>query len=491
MSENFTNILTKIGQQKKALAEVSGTALNIITFKVGDGNGAYYEPNENQTALVNTKYTGTFVAGTQSQIVINPAAANEVLYKCFIPADIGGFTIRELGLFDDENDLILICKLPAQDKFALASGLYQPLTFTPKIIYTNPQTQAVLTPTSQTVPTAGEVTNMITQNISGMNCSLPIKNTNGALSLEFDTTLKLLSNKLSVDLSKIIKTDGTNKATSLLGYAAVVSASADLDIPSFKNVKDYITGLNYLKKDGTVTATSLLSYASIVTASADLNIPSYKNVKDYVAGLNYLKKDGTVLPTSLLVYAAAVAAAGDQDIPSYKNVKDYITAQNFLKKDGTVTATALLSYASSVSASADLNIPSYKNVKDYVSASLLTINNSLNAKADSDLGNVTLFDVVDLGTITSNFTLTADRVHKGNITAACTLTLPSVSTKFHNLLIDFTLASGISLTIPTNISWNYGIPPSLSNTLVNRFIFDTKDGGTTWKGYYSQFTGTV
>jgi len=326
MSEIFTNILTKIGQQKKALAEASGTALNITTFKVGDGNGVYYEPTENQTALVNTKYTGTFVAGTQSQIVINPAAANEVLYKCFIPADIGGFTIRELGLFDADNNLILICKLPAQDKFALASGLYQPLTFTPKIIYTNPQTQAVLTPTSQVVPTTSEVINLIFENVPETICTLPMKNTDGTISLEFDTTLKLLSNKLSVDLSKIIKTDGTNKATSLLGYAAVVSASADLDIPSFKNVKDYITGLNYLKKDGTVTATSLLSYASTVTASADLNIPSYKNVKDYIAGLNYLKKDGTVTATSLLSYAAVVSASADLDIPSFKNVKDYFTA---------------------------------------------------------------------------------------------------------------------------------------------------------------------
>ena len=291
MSETFTNKLTIKGQQKKAEAEANNTPLNITTFKVGDGNGSYYEPTETQTALKNTKYTGTFTAGTQSQIVINSSASNEVLYKCFIPADVGGFTIRELGLFDDDGDLILICKLPAQDKFALTSGVYQPLTFTPKIIYANPQTQAVLTPTSQTLPTVTEVINMITE------------------------------------------------------YAPQVD--------------------------------------------------------------------------------------------------------------------------------------------------LTSIYEGLSQKADIDLGNVSLFDVIDLETITSNFTLTKDRIHKGAVTASCTLILPTVSTKFHNLLIDFTLASGASLTIPTNVSWNYSITPALSNTLVNRFIFDTKDGGTTWKGYYSQFAGTI
>ena len=407
MSENFTNVLTIIGQQKKAQAEASNTALNITTFKVGDGNGAYYEPSENQTALVNVKYTGTFATGTQSQIILNPSASNEVLYKCFIPADVGGFTIRELGLFDTDGNLILICKLPAQDKFALDSGLYQPLTFTPKIIYTNPQTQAVLTPTSQVIPTASQIINMISEYAPQTEFSVPLINNEGTVSLETDNSLTVLNNKLSVVTDNLIKTDGSNKATSLLEYATAVSAANDLDIPS------------------------------------------YKNLKDYISNQNYLKKDGSINPTNLLTYAAAV------------------------------------------SASADLDIPSFKNVKDYLSTGLTSINNSLGQKADSDLGNVTLFDVIDLGTITANFTLTQDRVHKGNITASCALNLPAVSTKFHNELFDFTLASGVSLTIPTNINWNYSVSPSLSNTLVNRFIFDTKDGGATWKGYYSQFAGTI
>lgn len=358
MSETFTNILTKIGQQKKAQAEASGIALNITTFKIGDGNGAYYEPNENQTALVNVKYSGNFVAGTQSQIVVNSSNLNEVLYKCFIPADVGGFTIRELGLFDEDNDLILICKLPTQDKFSLSSGLYQPLTFTPKIIYTNPQAQSVLTPTSQVIPTTSEIINMITEYAPQADFSVPLKNTAGTVSLNYDETLKILNNKITVVTDNLIKTNGSNKATSLLSYATTVSATADLDIPSYKNVKDYVS-------------------------------------------------------------------------------------------------------------------------------------DNLGQKANADLENVTLFDVINLGNITSDFTLTQDRVHKGTITTSCALKLPIVSAKFHNLLIDFTLASGVSLTIPSNISWNYSITPSLSNTLVNRFIFDTKDGGATWKGYYSQFAGAI
>jgi len=229
MSETFTNILTIIGQQKKAQAEASGNALNITTFEVGDSNGNYYDPSENQTALVNVKYTGNFLAGTQSQIIVNPSAANEVLYKCFIPADVGGFTIRELGLFDADGDLILICKLPVQDKFALSSGLYQPLTFTPKIIYTNPQIQAVLTPISQTVPTISEVTNMVQEGISeslaDINYNAPIKNVGDNISLDFDDTLKLSSGKLSVAKVDSLTNFCMNSGNTINGNADLLTYS--------------------------------------------------------------------------------------------------------------------------------------------------------------------------------------------------------------------------------------------------------------------------
>lgn len=247
MSEIFTNILTKIGQQKKAQAEANNTGLNITSFKIGDGNGAYYQPNESQTALVNVKYSGNFVAGTQSQIVVNPLNLNEVLYKCFIPADVGGFTIRELGLFDADGDLILICKLPAQDKFALSSGLYQPLTFTPKIVYTNPQINAVLTPTSQIVPTVNQVINMITEYAPQTEFSIPLKNINGIVSLETDDTLTVKENKLSVlnNRAAIIQigtcstASGTaEKAVTLSGFTLTTGATI---LVTFSNTNTTLT----------------------------------------------------------------------------------------------------------------------------------------------------------------------------------------------------------------------------------------------------------
>ena len=289
MSENFTNILTKIGQQKKALAEATNMALNITTFKVGDGNGAYYEPNETQTALLNVKYAGVFVAGSQSQIVVNPTATNEVLYKCFIPANIGGFTIRELGLFDSEGSLILICKLPAQDKFALASGLYQPLTFTPKIIYTNPQNQAILTPTSQTVPTTGEVTTLIQEGISesldGINYRDPIKNVDGEISLDFDDTLKLTAGKLGVAKASSNTNFCINSGNTTSGNADLLSyAGTTL---SFKVGEPYPSALFTYADNSQEISTNIASITDF--------IKKYKNIATGANAISGGEYSGTTL----------------------------------------------------------------------------------------------------------------------------------------------------------------------------------------------------
>lgn len=101
-------------------------------------------------------------------------------------------------------------------------------------------------------------------------------------------------------------------------------------------------------------------------------------------------------------------------------------------------------------------------------------------------------DVIALGTVTANFTLTIDRMHTASITSSCTLSLPSgSSTKYRYCLIDFSLSSSASLTLPTvgtYFKWKYGVVPTLSTTtgVRNQLFFESFDGGTTWIGSYVQ-----
>ncbi len=53
MSEQFYSIVTQIGKTKLANASAFGSKVNFTTFVVGNGNGAYYNPTEDQTSLKN------------------------------------------------------------------------------------------------------------------------------------------------------------------------------------------------------------------------------------------------------------------------------------------------------------------------------------------------------------------------------------------------------------------------------------------------------
>ena len=116
-NENYYTILTSYGKQALANAQASGTAVNITEFAVGDGNGSYYAPNETQTALKNEKYRAQI-----NRITTDSANPNWVIVEGIIPADQGGFTIREIGIFDDAGNLVAIGNYPETYKPVLSQG---------------------------------------------------------------------------------------------------------------------------------------------------------------------------------------------------------------------------------------------------------------------------------------------------------------------------------------------------------------------------------
>lgn len=113
----FYTILTNIGKAKLANAQVTGKTVNLVEIAVGDGNGDYYEPTESQEELVNEVWRGNLnrIAGSEE----NP---NWIILEAVIPTTDGGFTIREVGVFDDDGDMIAIGNYPETYKPQLSEG---------------------------------------------------------------------------------------------------------------------------------------------------------------------------------------------------------------------------------------------------------------------------------------------------------------------------------------------------------------------------------
>lgn len=117
MAEKFYSLLTKIGKAKIANSIGFGTKINFTKMKVGDGGGDYYEPTEEQTDLKNTVWEGNI-----NHVEIDKDNPSWIHIELMIPATVGGFTIREYGAFDDENNLIGICKCAETYKPVITDG---------------------------------------------------------------------------------------------------------------------------------------------------------------------------------------------------------------------------------------------------------------------------------------------------------------------------------------------------------------------------------
>jgi hypothetical protein len=116
MADYYT-ILTDIGLAKLANAVPSGLPLSFAEVAVGDGNGTVYNPAQGQTALAREVYRMPI-----NQIYVDPNNSAWLVVEAVIPASVGGWYVREVGIYDDDGDLIAISKFPETYKPALASG---------------------------------------------------------------------------------------------------------------------------------------------------------------------------------------------------------------------------------------------------------------------------------------------------------------------------------------------------------------------------------
>lgn len=113
----YGSIVTAKGKEKITKAILEGKKVNITEFAAGDGGGQYYQPTEIQTALNGEKWRGAV-----QECKVNHESPNLIEIIAVIPPNEGGFTIREIGAFDDEGNLIVIANTPDTEKVIITTG---------------------------------------------------------------------------------------------------------------------------------------------------------------------------------------------------------------------------------------------------------------------------------------------------------------------------------------------------------------------------------
>ncbi|KAA5953410.1 hypothetical protein F3I53_22235, partial [Pantoea sp. VH_16] len=117
MAKKFASLMTEKGKTLIADAIAGGKAISLKYFAVGDGNGSEVTPSSSQTALVNE------VARIEINSIKETDAAGQVVAaEAIIPADKGGFWIREAGIFTSDGVLIAVSQMPVTYKPAASEG---------------------------------------------------------------------------------------------------------------------------------------------------------------------------------------------------------------------------------------------------------------------------------------------------------------------------------------------------------------------------------
>jgi phage-related tail fiber protein len=94
---------TNVGAAKLAYALANQLTVNISHMALGDGNGAPVNPTAAATALVREVHRAQL-----NQLYQHQDNPNWLVAELVLPAEVGGWTIREIGLYDVDGALIFV-----------------------------------------------------------------------------------------------------------------------------------------------------------------------------------------------------------------------------------------------------------------------------------------------------------------------------------------------------------------------------------------------
>ncbi|SDT01019.1 phage tail protein [Pseudomonas sp. bs2935] len=117
VNSQFFALLTAVGEAKQVKADAGLITWKLTHMAVGDANDTNPIPDRLQKTLINERRRAPL-----NSLGPDPANPGILIAEQIIPADEGGFWIRELGLFDSDGDLVAVANCAPSYKSLLSQG---------------------------------------------------------------------------------------------------------------------------------------------------------------------------------------------------------------------------------------------------------------------------------------------------------------------------------------------------------------------------------
>lgn len=131
-ANKYYSVVTDTGNNMMAALLAAGKKLSITEIAVGDGGGAYYQPDPEMISLKNELWRGPI-----DSCEISSSSDNILVAKGIIPGEVGGFTIREMAIFAESGEMIAIANTPSTPKVNIVDGIINEMSLAIEIALLN------------------------------------------------------------------------------------------------------------------------------------------------------------------------------------------------------------------------------------------------------------------------------------------------------------------------------------------------------------------
>ncbi|HCN7822962.1 TPA: tail fiber protein [Escherichia coli] len=343
MSTKFRTVITTAGAAKLAAANApGGRKVNITTMAVGDGGGKLPVPDAGQTGLIHEVWRHAL-----NKISQDKRNSNYIIAELVIPSEVGGFWMRELGLYDDAGTLIAVANMAESYKPALAEGSGRSQTCRMVIIVSSVASVELTIDTTTVMATQDYVDDKIAEHEQSRrhpDASLTAKGFTQLSSATNSTSETLAATpkavKAAYDLAngKYTAQDATTARKGLVQLSSATNSTSETLAATPKAVKaayDLANG-KYTAQDATTARKGLVQLSSATNSDSETLAATPKAVKTAydLANGKYTAQDATTARKGLVQLNSAINSDSETLAATPKAVKSaYDNAEKRLQKD--------------------------------------------------------------------------------------------------------------------------------------------------------------
>ncbi|EOK5253776.1 tail fiber protein [Escherichia coli] len=343
MSTKFKTVITTAGAAKLAAATApGGRKVNITTMAVGDGGGKLPVPDAGQTGLIHEVWRHAL-----NKISQDKRNSNYIIAELVIPPEVGGFWMRELGLYDDAGTLIAVANMAESYKPALAEGSGRSQTCRMVIIVSSVASVELTIDTTTVMATQDYVDDKIAEHEQSRrhpDASLTAKgftqlsSATNSTSETFAATPKAVKAAYDLANGKYTAQDATTARKGLVQLSSATNSTSETLAATPKAVKaayDLANG-KYTAQDATTARKGLVQLSSATNSDSETLAATPKAVKTAydLANGKYTAQDATTARKGLVQLSSAINSDSETLAATPKAVKSaYDNAEKRLQKD--------------------------------------------------------------------------------------------------------------------------------------------------------------